>query len=293
MNELFTTKDVANYLKINEKKVYKLIKDGKIPCTRVAGKWLFPKRLIDEWIERSVKSQQDIYIAGSNDPFLEYLVSLFLKESFPDMLIYYANIGSSKGFLSLAANKSDIAVSHLFDMRTREYNLPFIKKYLDNVPVTVINFAYRQQGFIVKKGNPYQIENITALIGKNIKFVNRNTGSGTRLLLDYILQKSDIDPSQINGYNREVNSHIEVGLEILHNNADVGIGIRYIADILGLDFIPITSERIDLIIRKDDFNLHHLQKFISLLDPIKISLYADKFQGYDFQDTGRIIYQDK
>ncbi len=293
MSELFTTKEVATYLKINEKKIYQLVKEGNIPCTRVAGKWLFPKTLIDEWIEKSIKTQHDIYIAGSNDPFLEYLISIFVKENFPDMLVFYANIGSSKGIISLGASKSNIAASHLFDPTTADYNLPFIKKYIDNIPVIVVNFAYRQQGFLVKKGNPFKIKNIKDLTEKEIKFVNRNPGSGTRLLLDYILHKFEIDSSQIKGYNSELSSHIEVGLHVLHDNVDVGIGIRYIADLLNLDFIPITSERFDLVIKKDDFNLYHIQKFLSILDPLKVSLYADKFPGYDFKDTGRIIYQDK
>ncbi len=293
MTTLFTTKEVANYLKINEKKVYQLIKQGSIPCTRVAGKWLFPKEMIDEWIKRSVKTQQDIYIAGSNDPYLDYLISIFTKKNFPNILVFYASIGSAKGLTSLATNKATIAATHLFDPKSGEYNLPFIKKYLNDTPVVVVNFAYREQGFIVQKGNPLQIKEIMDLTKQGIRFINRNPGSGTRLLFDYLIQKAEINSSLIKGYSQELNTHLDVGLHIFSGRADVGLGIKYIAELLDLDFIPITSERFDLVIRKEDFDLHHIQKILSLLDPINTSLYAERFPGYDFKDTGRIIYQDK
>ncbi|WP_459893556.1 substrate-binding domain-containing protein, partial [Desulfothermus okinawensis] len=214
MSILFTTKEVANYLKINEKKVYQLVKEGAIPATRVAGKWLFPKEMIDQWLKRSVKTKQDIYIAGSNDPFLSYLISIFTKKYFPDILIFYASIGSAKGLISLSSNKATIAATHLFEPKSGKYNLPFIKKYLNDTPVVVVNLAYREQGFLVRKGNPFQIKEVKDLTKQNVRFINRNQGSGTRLLFDYLMQKSQVKSSSIIGYDTELNTHLDVGLYV-------------------------------------------------------------------------------
>jgi excisionase family DNA binding protein len=288
---LLTTKEVATYLKINEKKVYQLIKEGKIPCSRIGGKWLFPKKLIDEWITKSVQTQKDLFIAGSNDIFLQELITSFINENFPESLVYYTSIGSAKGLKSLAMEKANIAAAHLFDPGTGEYNIPFLKKYLGSTGVVVINLVYREQGLLLQKGNPHEIKGLEDLARKKIKFINRNVGSGTRLLLDYELKQKHLSPEEINGYHIEVNTHLDVGLSILSGRVDAGIGIRYIAHWLGLEFVPISWERFDLIIKKDDFYLPSIQKFLSLLDPIKISLYSPKFPGYDFKDTGRIIFE--
>ena len=128
-SQFFTTKEVAKYLKINEKKVYQLIKEGEIPCTRVAGKWLFPKHLIDEWIAESIQKQKDVFIAGSNDPFLNLLINKYNKDFFPDSLIYYACIGSARGLEALAKGKAVMAATHLFDPETQDYNLPFLSDF--------------------------------------------------------------------------------------------------------------------------------------------------------------------
>lgn len=292
MSTLFTTKEVANYLKINEKKVYQLIKEGLIPCTRVAGKWLFPKEMIDDWIKKSINVRDDILIAGSNDPFLAHLISNFTKQNFPNSLIFYSSIGSAKGLIALSKNKATIAVSHLFDPNSGEYNLPFVKKYLNDIPIIIINLAYRTQGFLMRKNISNRIETVEDIAKYKVSFINRNKGSGTRLLFDYLLQKAKIDPSTIMGYNLESTTHLEVGLAILNGKADVGLGIEYVARLLNLNFVPVQSERFDLIIKKDDFALPHIQKFLSILDPINISLFADQFPGYDFKDSGKIIYQD-
>ena len=290
-SQFFTTKEVANYLKINEKKVYQLIKEGEIPCTRVAGKWLFPKHLIDEWIAESIQKQKDIFIAGSNDPFLNVLINKYNKDFFPESLIYYACIGSAKGLEALAKGKAVMAATHLFDPETQDYNLPFLSKYLEDIPVIVINLVYREQGFLVKKGNPLHIKDFSDLTKERVRFINRNLGSGTRLLLDYHLAQKKISPEQIQGYEKEVNTHLEVGLQIIRNEADVGIGIRYVAEMLGLDFISIAWERFDLVVRKDDYRLKPIKKFFSLLDPLNLSLFAHQFQGYDFKETGKVIFE--
>ncbi len=289
--ELLTTKEVAKYLKINEKKVYQLIKEGKIPCTRVAGKWLFPKNLIDKWIIEGVEKRKDILIAGSNDPFLNMVINQYTRKYFPDSLIYYASIGSAKGLIALAQGKALIASIHLFHPETQEYNIPYLSKYLGSEKSVLVNLAYREQGFIVKKGNPLGIKSFEDLKRNKIKIINRNKGSGTRLLLDYYLKRLNINPEKIRGYENEVNTHLEVGLSVLKGNADVGIGIRYIAEFLGLDFIPIAWERFDLVILKDNLYIKPIRNFLAFLDPLNINLFSQKLAGYDLKDTGKIIFE--
>ncbi len=290
-SKLLTTKEVAKYLKINEKKVYQLVKERAIPCTRVAGKWLFPKDLIDEWINESVQRRRDIFIAGSNDPFLSFVINLYTKRFFPDSLVYYASIGSAKGLEALSQHKATIAATHLFDPESEDYNLPYLPKYLGSSEIIVINLTYREQGFILPKGNPLNIKDFSDLAAKKVRFINRNFGSGTRLLLDYHLSQRGIKPDEIRGYEKEVNTHLEVGLSILNKEADVGIGIHYIANTLNLDFVAIGWERFDLVLRREDYYLSSIKNFLSLLDPLDISLYAKQFPGYDFKDTGKILFR--
>jgi len=289
--ELLTTKEVAKYLKINEKKVYQLIKEGEIPCTRVAGKWLFPKNLIDKWITEGVEKGKDILIAGSNDPFLNMVINQYTRKYFPASLIYYASIGSAKGLVALAQGKALLASSHLFHPETQEYNIPYLSKYLGSEKSVVVNLAYREQGFMVKKGNPLGIKSFEDLKRNEIKIINRNKGSGTRLLLDYHLKQLGINPEKIRGYENEVNTHLEVGLSVLKGKANVGIGIHYIAEFLGLEFIPIAWERFDLVILKDNLYIKSIRNFLALLDPLNINLFSQKLAGYDLKDTGKVIFE--
>jgi len=289
--ELLTTKEVAKYLKINEKKVYQLIKEGEIPCTRVAGKWLFPKNLIDKWITEGVEKEKDILIAGSNDPFLNMVINQYTKKYFPASLIYYASIGSAKGLIALVQGKALLASTHLFYPETQEYNIPYLSKYLGSEKSVVVNLAYREQGFMVKEGNPLAIKRFEDLKRNEIKIINRNEGSGTRLLLDHHLKQLGINPEEIRGYEDEVNTHLEVGLSVLKGKVNVGIGIHYIADFLGLEFIPIGWERFDLVILKDNFHIKPIRNFLALLDLLNINLFSQKFAGYDFKDTGKAIFE--
>ncbi len=289
-NPLLTTKEVSKYLKINEKKVYQLIKEGKIPCTRIAGKWLFPKESIEKWIRESVESEKDIFIAGSDDLILKQLINKYIEKNFPQSLAYYADVGSLKGILALSCGKAFIAATHLFDAETGEYNLPYLSKYLQNEEYAVINLSYRNQGLIVNKGNPLEIKEIGDITKKKVRFINRNPGSGTRVLFDYYLNKLNINPKDIIGYKNEVNKHFDIGLKILHGEVDVGLGIESVSDILRLDFIRITQERFDLVISKQHLYTKPVRDFLSLIDPVFIHTLFKKPIGYDLKDTGKIIY---
>jgi putative molybdopterin biosynthesis protein len=302
--EMMSTKEVAKYLSIHEKQVYALIKSKRIPSTRVTGKWVFPKKLIDEWIESNAKTGLEqarqkgrriegaLLASGSNDPILDMLQT-YMKKSYPEFYIFSSNTGSTDGLKALNMGYTDIAWSHLFDPKTGEYNVPFLPNYLPNVKPVVVNLFRRDLGFLVAPKNPFHIRGFEDLTQKGIRLINRQRGSGTRVLLDYHLKKLQIAPSKINGYEREVYTHFEVGLSILSKEADVGIATIAVSKLLGLPFIPITQESFDMILDQTTFFEKGIQAFIEILNSQEFRNRVERLGSYDFKNSGKVLYSRK
>jgi excisionase family DNA binding protein len=302
--EMLNTKEVAKYLGIHEKQVYALIKSKKIPSTRVTGKWVFPRKLIDEWIESNAKTglgqarqksrriEGGLLASGSNDPILDMLQT-YMKKSYPEFYIFSANTGSTDGLKALNMGYTDIAWSHLFDPKSGEYNIPFLSNYLPNVKPVVVNLFHRDLGFVVAPKNPLRIRGFEDLTQKALKFINRQKGSGTRVLLDHHLKKLHISPSKINGYEREVYTHFEVGLSILSKEADVGIATVAVSKLLGLPFIPITQENFDMILDQSTFFEKGIQAFIEVLNSQDFRTRVERLGSYDFKNSGKVLYSRK
>jgi putative molybdopterin biosynthesis protein len=298
--EMFTTKEVAEYLSINEKQVYRLIKEKKIPATRITGKWLFPKNLIEEWIMTSAResvtvskkpsSEDQVVIAGSNDLALE-LLTKNTNLQHPTYTISISNIGSLAGLIALQNGNCHIATCHLLDLETGEYNSSFIKKHFPDLKIVLLNLAHREQGLIVRKGNPIGIKTLDHLANKKATFVNRQEGSGTRVLLDYRLKEKGIDPNTIPGYDRIAYTHMEVALEVFGGSADVGVGIMAAARMLGLDFIPLAKERFDLAIPSENIKTGAVKALREVLDSDEFKSNIIQMGGYETRDTGRIVYE--
>lgn len=298
------TKEVAQYLGIHEKQVYALIKSKRIPSTRVTGKWVFPKKLIDEWIEsnartgleqakqKSKRIEGALLASGSNDPILD-MVHTYMKESYPEFYIFSANTGSTEGLKALNKGYTDIAWSHLFEPETKEYNIPFLPTYLPDVQPVVVNLFYRDIGFIVASKNPLGIRGFEDLVQKKIRFINRQRGSGTRVLSDYHLKKLQIAPSKVNGYEKEAYTHFEVGLSILSKEADMGIATIAVSKLLGLSFIPIAQERFDMILSRSTFFEKGIQAFIEVLHSEGFRKRVARLGNYDFKHSGKILYSKK
>jgi len=299
--EMMNTKEVAKYLGIHEKQVYALIKSKKIPSTRVTGKWVFPKKLIDVWIETNAKTgleqakqksrriEGGLLASGSNDPILDMLQT-YMKKSYPEFYIFSANTGSTDGLKALNMGYTDIAWSHLYDPKTGEYNIPFLSTYLPNVKPVVVNLFYRDLGFVTLPGNPIRLKGFQDLTKRGVRFINRQKGSGTRLLIDQRLKDLGISSSKIEGYSDEVNTHLEVGLSILGKTANVGIATMAVSRFLSLDFIPITKERFDMIQSQETFFHKGVQALIRLLHSEEFRQKVEKIGGYDLKDSGRVIY---
>ena len=299
--ELMNTKEIAEYLDVHEKQIYTLIKAKRIPCTRVTGKWIFPKKLIDEWLESNYqdglkqarkKTSQiggAILASGSNDPVMDMLLTA-TKKSHPDFYIFSANTGSVNGLKALNEGLTDIALSHLYDAESGTYNIPYLSKYLPGINPVVVNLFHRELGFLIQPDIASQIEGFESLISNKIRFINRQSGSGTRLLLDYHLQKLGIAADQIAGYEKEVYTHFEVGLSIISGDAQVGIASAAVGKLLGLAFKPITSECFDMILDQSTFFQTGVQSFIDTLKSDAFRSRVEKIGGYDFQDSGKILY---
>jgi putative molybdopterin biosynthesis protein len=299
--EMMSTKEVARYLGVHEKQVYALVKAKRIPSTRITGKWVFPKRLIDEWIETHAKQGLEkareksahmggsLLACGSNDPILDMLQT-YMKKTYPEFLILSANTGSTEGLKALNSGYTDLAWSHLLDPKSGQYNIPFLPTYLPDVKAVVVNLFHRDLGLIMAPKNPFNIKGFADLSKKGVRLVNRQKGSGTRVLLDHHLKQLKIPPSKIDGYEREVYTHFEVGLSILSKEADVGIATIAVANLLGLPFVPIAKESFDMILEQKTFFNKGIQAFIETLNSKEFRQRVEPIGAYDFKDSGKILY---
>ncbi len=299
--EMLTTKEVAEYLSINEKQVYRLIKERKIPATRITGKWLFPKQLVDEWVMTSARENvgarlrhsppdNQVVVAGSNDLALE-LLAKEVNLRFPMYNVSLSNLGSLGGVVALQHGSCHIAASHLLDERTGDYNVPIMKTSYPDLDVKILNLCYREQGLIVRSGNPLGIQNLRDLADRKAVVVNRQEGSGSRVLFDYKLKQDGIDPAALQIHAKVAYTHMEVALDVLSGSADAGIGILAAAKMLGLGFIPLAKERFDLILRAEHASIEVVKALRQVLASEKFKLDIAQMAGYDARDTGMILYE--
>lgn len=299
MKRLLSTKEVADYLNVNEKMVYSLISEKGLPASKVTGKWLFPVDLVDQWIDNSALNYPPsgtplppyhglVIIAGSNDPLLDRTISWFNARN-PDQVVVFGNLGSTGGLRALRRNLCHMAASHLLQERDDEYNFEFASRELAEMPA-IVNFCRREQGLLVRKGNPRKIRSLSDLGQAGIRLVNRPLGTGTRLLLDRELKNAGLEGEKIHGYQDEVARHLDVGLEVLAGRADVGPAIRTVAGHLELDFVPLRWERFDLMISRERFFDEGVQRFLGILHERAFREMTQAFEGYDLSLSGKMVF---
>jgi putative molybdopterin biosynthesis protein len=299
MTKLLSTKEVAQFLRVNEKMVYTLVAEKGLPATKLTGKWMFPRHLVEQWVEintlnypkttvSSTIGARLLVIAGSNDLLLSDTISCF-NQRFSDHVAVFGNLGSMGGVRALRQNQCHIATSHLMQNDEQDYNFEFAESELENLPA-VVNFCRREQGLLLAPGNPKQIETVANLAKTGIRIVNRSPGTGTRLLLDHELDKAGITADRIDGYDRELPGHLEVGLEVLAGRADAAPGIHIVAHLLGLDFIPWRWERFDLLITKERFFEKPVQQFLGLLQEEVFKKRYPPDSGYDLRMAGKVVF---
>lgn len=328
MKQLLSTREVAKVLGVNEKMVYSLITEKGLPATKVTGKWLFPAHLVEQWLENNTVNHPErtggtvqpgggvLVVAGSNDLLLDKALGLFADLN-PGHIAAFANLGSLGGIRAMREGLCHMAASHLMEggpgadhaaghaaadpapgdgrgegkggKSARDYNFGHARRELEEAPA-VVNFCIREQGYLVAPGNPNAVRDAGDIARKGLRVVNRPLGTGTRLLFDTELSRVGADPARIPGYGIEVRRHLDAGIEVLAGRADAAPGIRAVAGLLGLGFVPVQRERFDLLVPRARYFDRGVQLFLGMLVDARFRALADGFEGYDLAKAGRVVF---
>jgi putative molybdopterin biosynthesis protein len=227
-----------------------------------------------------------IFVIGSHDMTLDLLAQFIMERG---RRLVSANVGSQGGLVALRRGEAHFAGSHLLDPATGEYNLSAIAQYLPDIPVRLVTWAGREQGLIVRKGNPKNIRSLADLASPGIHFVNRQRGAGTRVLLDYHLQNLGISPDVIVGYELEEYTHLAVAAAVASERADCGLGVTAAARALDLDFVPLFQERYDLVIPCEHLKSKLLHPLFDLMHDADFRNAVAAMPGYDVTNMGNIV----
>jgi putative molybdopterin biosynthesis protein len=230
--------------------------------------------------------EQAIFVIGSHDLSLD-LLAQFLAER--GRRLASANVGSLGGLLALRRREAHLAGSHLLDPASGEFNLPFLRQYLPGLPLRLVGLVERQQGLMVPRGNPQGLASLADLARPELTFVNRQRGAGTRLLLDYQLDLLGIAAESVRGYNQEEYTHLAVAAAVASGRASCGLGIAAAAQALELDFIPLFSERYDLVIPLEHYHSRLLEPLLETLADQRFRQAVAALPGYDPAPMGTIL----
>ncbi|BAL80900.1 molybdopterin biosynthesis protein [Caldisericum exile] len=239
-----------------------------------------------------LKSEYDILsqllFIGSNDPLLEYILNMIRKEN-PQFKFGIINVGSLGGLLSLARGETIITSIHLFDSETQTYNTPYLKKYLEENSYLRIHLFNRNQGLVVQKGNPKNIRSLKDLEREDLKFINRQKGSGTRIYFDYLLSQNGIEKEKVKGYDLEETTHLGVANAVKEGIVDCGMGIEYVARLFDLDFIKLGEEEYEIIISKNFLEDHRINFVLKQFNALNLEVLMKSFEGYKWVNKVREV----
>lgn len=303
-NPSYTIEEVSQLLKISKLTVYDLIKKGDLVAYRVGRQMRVDQQELERYKSKNrtgitheenfssgefkESNKKQVVISGQ-DIVLDILSKHIEKHTSLTSLRSYN--GSLNSLISMYNGECDVVSVHLYDGETGEYNLPYVKRVLVSHPFILINLVCRTAGIYVKQGNPLNIKGWKDLAQSNITIVNREKGSGARVLLDEQLKINDISPNSLKGYNNELTSHFSVASAVASGQADAGVGIENVAKMVNVEFIPLIKEQYDLVILKTKEN-EELQKVI--IESVRSSEFLSQLEqlnGYDFSYTGKILYE--
>ena len=231
-----------------------------------------------------------LLVIGSHDSTLDVIDSM-LRRTHPRFRLTSAHVGSLGGLLALSRGQCHLAGSHLLDEATGEYNRQAIREHLKGTPCLLVHLADREQGFIVLPGNPRNITKFEDLLREDVSFINRQRGSGTRVLLDYELKKRGILPTKVRGYRDEEYTHMNVAAAVLSGRADCALGVRSAAVALGLDFIPVGVEQYDLVAAKTWADDERMQALLEVIRSAEFRETVTAMGGYDASRSGEILWE--
>ncbi|REK71253.1 helix-turn-helix transcriptional regulator [Paenibacillus paeoniae] len=306
----YTTEEIAQLLKISKLTVYDLIKKGEILSYRVGKQMRIDAADLDAYKQRSKAKgagEQHAMLAQaapitteriSGAPVLTGqdisldILSSHLEQRMPGLRPLRSHVGSLEGLISMYRGEADIVSTHLLDGDSGEYNLPYIRRLLIGMPYIVVNLLSRPAGIYVGRGNPHGISNWTELGRPGLRLANREVGSGARVLLDEQLRLNGILPSSVSGYDNIHTSHLSVASKVAAGEADVGVGTARAAAIVEhVDFIPLTQERYDLVILKNDRSKLWLHELLTIIRSEKFVQELQAISGYDLSLTGQVLYE--
>ncbi len=312
-----TPEEVAAVLKITKNTVYELIKRGELPAYRIGRKLrvdpddveLFRKQgksfefvQKDNPVQRiemgpqvqiSAVPEVDFKYQGQiicgQDIILDVLARHLEANSNP-IRAYRYQVGSFTGLSALYQGKADMAGIHLWDGDAGRYNISYVRHLLPGVPTMIVHLAMRMQGFYVMKGNPKNINDWQDLARPEIRFINREKGCGTRVLLDEQLRRLKLSSRSVNGYDREEHSHLAVASAVVRGEADVALGNEKASlQVRGVDFIPLQKERYELVVKKENFDKLPFRTVMQILQSKEFIAEVRGLGDYDLSETGKII----
>ena len=291
--QLFTTAEAAAYLRLKERKIYEMVAEGVVPCTKVTGRWLFPKAELDHWLASSVSRPAGVappepapIIGGSHDPLLEWA----LRES--ESGLATLAIGSEAGFARFAAGETVAAAIHLHALHDAEAdaNVIALRKRSDLRDAVLISFCRREQGFLVPAGNPLGLGSIDDVIAKRARVAMRPKGAGAQLLLLALLEQAKASLDRLAVVAPVCPTGPDIAQAIRAGRADAGIATRGVANAAGLDFVSIVWEPFDLVMRQRDYFQTQLQALLKFLQSDEFAARARELGGYDIQSTGSVRF---
>lgn len=290
--DLLTTAETARYLRLKERKIYEMVAEGAIPCTKITGKWLFPKAELDRWLAASVQRPPGMprgepapIVGGSHDPLLEWA----LRESGSGLASLAE--GSEAGIERLVAGETIAAAIHLhaLDDPAADANVAAIRTRGDLHETVLIGFCRREQGFLVATGNPLKIASIADVVAKGARMAQRPKGAGAQLLLLALLKQANAQPEKL-ASGPLCPTGPDVAQAIRASRAECGIATRSVAHGAGLDFVPILWEPFDLLMRQRDYFGRPLQTLMRFLRSDDFRARAGELGGFDISGAGDVRF---
>lgn len=291
--QLFTTAEAASYLRLKERKIYEMVAEGSVPCTKVTGRWLFPKAELDHWLASSVMRPNGLtrpapapIIAGSHDPLLDWA----LRESGSG--IATLAVGSEAGFHRFMAGETIAASMHLHALEdiNADANVAAMAGRSDVQDTVMVAFCRREQGFLVAPGNPLNLNSIEDIIARRARMTMRPKGAGAQLLLLALLHRAKQSIEALVTASPMCPTGSDIAQAIRAGRADVGVATRAVADSAGLDFVLIVWEPFDLVMRQRDYFRPPLQALLKFLHSPELTARAQEMGGYDLSHAGEVRF---
>ena len=291
--QLLTTAEAAAYLRLKERKIYEMVAEGTVPCTKVTGRWLFPKDELDRWLASSVvhppggvREEPAPIVGGSHDPLLEWA----LRESGSGLATLA--VGSEGGFTRFVSGETIAAAMHMHALEDVEAdaNIAALRDRSDLQDAVMIGFCRREQGFLVRPGNPLKIASIEDVVKKRARIAIRQEGAGAQLLLLALLHQAKASLDQLATINPVCPTGPDIAQAIRAGRADTGVATRGVANAATLEFVPIVWEAFDLVMRQRDYFQPSMQTLLRFLRSDEFAARARELGGYELDGTGTVRF---